>query len=137
MGNFGYQLLINLTPEQVAERRISLDHHANLAQLSQMLVLLLVFLGRYDILSLDDYNISSRGAKANSTQQRSSASDSGAQVWKSRVLRLARIWKWRLGEEPVPGYGTLGQWIGGIIWSVWLAFLCLHDTKPGEYQWFT
>ena len=132
MGYLDYELLITLTPEQVAERRISLNNHANLAQLSQILVLLLVLLARYDILTLDSSIIGSTKASTNITKH-NPFPDSGTQAWKSRILRLARIWKWRLGEESMPGYGTVGQWIGGISWSFWLVFLCLHSTTPGEY----
>src|ERR1700753_3362267 len=98
MGYLDYELLITLTPEQVAERRISLNNHANLAQLSQILVLLLVLLARYDILTLDSSIIGSTKASTNITKH-NPFPDSGTQAWKSRILRLARIWKWRLGEE--------------------------------------
>jgi hypothetical protein len=133
MGYFGYEF-VDRTPKHVAERRLVLDWYATLAQLSQFLVLLAIpsfsFLGGLFIRFVDGelgnrpFSTSSKG-RYRQLNQKNDAAGAGA--------RTARIIQWRLGSEVVQGYGTWGQWIGGLMWAGWLTFLCFKETVPGEY----
>jgi hypothetical protein len=126
MGYFGYQFL-SLTPEQVAERRINLDYYANLAQISQLLVLILILIVRFGLNAL----AKPISIKPTSPQLKY-IFNLEQQDWKIQTTRAIKGILWSLGNEIVPDYGTIGQWTAAIAWSLWLAFLCIHGTSPGE-----
>jgi hypothetical protein len=133
--NFGYKF-ISLTLEQVAERRVHLDHYANLANLSQIVVIVLLVADRFTAFAR---NISANKPLQDrpSSPQSKYFSEIQYRTWKSRVSQEWRTLRWRLGDEVASGYGTFGQWIGGILWSIWLLYLCVDRTVPGEYLWIS
>ena len=108
MGYLGYAF-VPLTPNQVEARRLSLDSHARLAQASQVAVVLALSLAR--LLRLTSSN--RRRTKL---------------VW---PVAFARRWQWRLQTEVADGCGTWAEWLSGIAWAIWLAFLSAHSTTPG------
>jgi hypothetical protein len=106
----GYEFL-KKTPELVVQRRIALDWYANLAQISQLTVHLIIL--ACELVA--------------SVQVRRLAKNQ-----KGGAAVLARGLKFILGTEVVKGYGTYGQWTFGIAWSAWLGFLCITETAPGS-----
>ncbi|KAF2666754.1 hypothetical protein BT63DRAFT_427176 [Microthyrium microscopicum] len=119
MGYLGFEF-VSLTPEQVASRRISLDNYARIAQSSQVMVLITLAVGQVLWRTIESWNY------GDSKQQSSS----------SLGLRQFKTWRWRLGDEVLPGFGTWKQWIGGLSWTIWLAILCIRDTSP-DYMHLT
>jgi hypothetical protein len=115
MGYLGYAF-VPLTTDQVEARRISLDSHARLAQFSQVAVLAFVsavlFFGR--LFPATRLGPSKQHARL---------------TW---PVAFARRSQWRLQAELAHGYGTWTEWLFGISCAAWLAFLCVHDTSPGE-----
>jgi hypothetical protein len=103
------------TPELVVQRRIGLDWYANLAQISQLTVHLIVPICE----------------SVASVQVRRFAKKSTQKGDATVLDRTARSLKFTLGTELVKGYGTYGQWVFGIAWTTWLGFLCIIDTAPG------
>ena len=104
MSFFNYQFLPR-TPEINAHRRVLLDRYANLAQMSQFAVHLIILL----------YNL------ATST----SGSKHAGLPQKSRQTSL-------LNTEIVRNGGTYGQWIFGLAWTAWLGYLVVAETTPGK-----
>ena len=104
------------TPELVEQRRITLDWYANLAQISQLTVHLIIPVCELVAsVQVDRFVKKSR-------------QNGGAAV----LVRTARGLRFTLGTEVVKGYGTYGQWIFGIAWTAWLGFLCVTETAPGN-----
>jgi len=134
MGYFGYRF-INLTPEEHTERRVRLDQYANLAQFSQAFVLLVLLVVRAVLYGLKlpaQQPLEDRP----SSPQRKYLVENGRWQWTPSLLRAVRQVQWKLGNEIFPGYGTVGQWLGGALWSAWLAFLTIANTAPGKLSWF-
>jgi hypothetical protein len=104
------------TPELVVQRRIGLDWYANLAQISQLAVHLLIPLCELVV----------------SDQVRRFAKKAPQKGGAAVLDRTARSLKFRLGTEVAKGYGTYGQWYFGIAWTAWLGFLCIAETAPGS-----
>ena len=110
----GYEFLPK-TPELIMQRRVSLAWYANLAQFSQLLVHLII----------PAFNLVA------SVPVRRFAGNTGQKGIAAVMARTTRILKVTLGTEMIKGYGTYGQWIFGIAWTVWLGFLCTAETAPG------
>jgi Ferric reductase like transmembrane component len=106
----GYEFL-RKTPELVLQRRIGLDWYANLAQISQLTVHLVILVCE---------SVASAQVRGFAKNQKG-----GAAV-------LARGLKFTLGTDVIKGYGTYGQWIFGMAWTSWLGFLCINETAPGS-----
>jgi hypothetical protein len=104
------------TPELVVQRRIGLDRYANLAQISQLAVHLLIPLCELVV----------------SDQVRRFAKRAPQKGGAAVLDRTARSLKFKLGTEVAKGYGTYGQWYFGIAWTAWLGFLCIAETAPGS-----
>jgi len=111
----GYKFL-KKTPELVLQRRITLDWYANLAQITQLTVHLII-----PVCNLVALVLVKRFAKE-------SRQKGGAAV----LARTARSLKFTLSTEVVKGYGTYGEWTFGIAWTAWLGFLCFNETAPGS-----
>lgn len=104
------------TPELVAQRRVALDYHANLAQSSQLVLHLSLAIGAIAF--------SSQIRKL----ERSYSQKGGATTLAHRFKSLQNT----LGTEVTKGFGTYGQWIFGIVWTAWLGYLCAAETSPGK-----
>ena len=102
------------TPELIAHRRVHLDRYANLAQLSQVAIHLLI-LSYNLVLSTSASKHAGKSPKNNP----------------SALSRIANAINSRLGTEVSRGYGTYGQWLFGLVWTAWLGFLCFAETTPG------
>jgi hypothetical protein len=121
MGYLGYKF-ITLDEDGKELRRKELDHAAFLAQTSQLVVICAIVFFKLGVKYLQKDDHSKKNLRDGRLQQERPI---GA------ALRLLQIIQWELGDEIRPGYGTIGQWLGGSAWSVWLAFLCAHKTTPG------
>ncbi|PVI07514.1 hypothetical protein DM02DRAFT_609027 [Periconia macrospinosa] len=115
MDYLGYKQLPR-TPELDAHRRVHLDRYANIAQISQLTVHLLIFL--YNLATLDPA----------SKRTKTSPKDNGSHSANSISAKL--------GKAVGRGYGTYGQWIFGLTWTAWLGFLCIAETAP-DYMHLT
>ena len=132
MGYFGYEFL-TLSKEQVAKRRIYLDHYANIAQLSQLLVIFLAVVSRFVIHTLEVSTSPGQNTRPGSPHTKYFL-QSQSSTWSVVILRFIRRWSWTFGSELIPGYGTLGQWAGGAAWFGWLMLLCVQETVPGKHH---
>ena len=109
----GYKFLPK-TPELIEQRRITLDWYANLAQMSQLTVHLIIL-----VCTL-----------VASVPARRSAKNYGQKGGAAVLARTARSLMFTLGTEVVKGYGTYGQWTFGMAWTAWLGFLSITETAP-------
>jgi hypothetical protein len=113
MSYFGYKFLAK-APELIVQRRIRVDQYANVAQISQIIVhLIILFYNSFASVSVN---------KLAGKSQRGNA---------AVMARIARSVNFNLDVNVGRGYGTYGQWIFGLAWTAWLAFLCIADTAPG------
>jgi hypothetical protein len=132
MGFLGYHF-VEKTPELVASRRIALDWYSTLAQLSQFVVLLTIPFCQFVFSAI----VKSSGNKYEAdgdislVSKRSGGAKYNAKGKVAAAARWTRIIKFRLGTEVLKGYGTYGEWIFGLLWGVWLGFLCVSETAPG------
>ena len=128
MGSLGFTYLSN-TPELAAARRKKLDWYASVAQISQLVIVLSIPLGKLVISTLvkvlDTEGNSSLGA------QKVAQQPGRKRTATARLARFVRILKFRSGAEVVQGCGTYQEWIFGLLWVAWLGFLCVSETVPG------
>ena len=113
MSYLGLQFLAK-TPELVVQQRIRLNWYANLAQASQLTIHLVILL--YNLI---DPALVGRlsGSHQNETL--------------IALFRIKRSVNTRLRFKVGKQYGTYGQWIFGLTWAWWLAYLCIAETWPG------
>jgi len=128
MGYFGYEF-VNLSKEQVATRRIALDTHAQIAQVSQLLVLVGLLALRIGSRLTRRWAVGD-SESAPSSPQKKYLAEGRQKSFFSNFTAKWRILKWKLDDE-VAGSGTWGQWIGGALWTIWLGVLCAQGTGPG------
>lgn len=123
---------VDLSKEEIHERRLLLDRYGIYSQLSALVPIIGYQLYR---LSLWVYSerISSKVAYAavpsSPDRKKKNTSSVGAvkAKWRSVV--------WWLGGEVAPklGLGLRGQWVATSIWVVWLGFLGVHRTGDGMF----
>ncbi len=113
MSYFGYKFLTK-TPELIVQRRIQLDRYANLAQISQLIVHLIILFCNF-VASVPASKLAGKSQKGNVAV----------------LARIASSLNFKLGVKVRRGYGTYGQWIFGLAWTAWLGFLCIAETAPG------
>ncbi len=114
-------------------RRQTLDRYAGYAQLSALLPVVLFLLFRTTTWAI-------RAAKA---QRGSYDAIPNSPSLKFRRLSSAGTWvtharqlQWWLGDDIVlfgQTWGQRDQWIGGALWGIWLALLCVLGTGSGVY----
>jgi hypothetical protein len=121
MGYLGYEF-VTLDEQGKELRRKDLDHAAFLAQISQLVVIFAIVLFRFGVKYLQKDAYAVRKPREGKSQQGSLS---------TAALKLLQVMQWQLQDEIRPGYGTIGQWLGGTAWTLWLAFLCVHKTAPG------
>ncbi|EGZ69065.1 hypothetical protein NEUTE2DRAFT_115205 [Neurospora tetrasperma FGSC 2509] len=116
--NWPYQFL-DLSQAEKQARRQSLDSYALYAQLSALIPIGLVWL--YQTLN-----------KSSSSRKRDYTAVPSSDSFNTR--KQSNWWsnlRWWLGEDVVAFGEVLGQreqWIGGIVWAVWLLVLCVAGT---------
>ena len=133
MDYFGYKF-IGKTPELDASRRISLDRHARIAQLSQLLSIITIPCIKFAVAFL--INLLHNGVEKRHTvpagRERASTLNVSSQEGKAlRLSRAVRDIALLLDSEVMSGYGTYEQWMFRLGWAFWLGFLCINDTAPG------
>lgn len=129
MGYFGYSF-VNLSHEEVATRRLAIDKHAQIAQLSQLVVLFGFIFFKTGTRLITRWTTSDVESVPSSPQKKYLAEGRR----RSFISGLATKWRimiWKLDDEPISGSGTWGQWIGGLVWTTWLFVLCARGTAPG------
>lgn len=129
MGLLGYSF-INLTKEQVHDRRVLLDRYALIAQWSVVVLLfafqlhhLLSWLSRRCGQNDEEETPSSPYLKAEAENNKTSSI-------RSIQRRVAKV-SWYLGDEIIAGFGTKAEWLYGALWTIWLLTLCIMDTGNG------
>lgn len=130
MGYLGYGF-VNLSAQQIATRRLALDQHAQIAQFSQLFILLWLVALRYGSLFITRWT-NGDNDRVPSSPQKKYLSENRSRIVFSNLTRKWRIFIWKLDNEIVRGFGTWGQWIGGLIWTIWLLFLCFLGSAPGQ-----
>lgn len=129
---------VSLNPEQLAERRQLLDFYGQIAQLSALVPIVVIYLSHIfpNIWKRFSASVGWRSTKAHqsprvSTFQRSALPGPWALRW--------RRFTWALNEEIVrgwDGWGTKGLWVTAVLWALWLLILVVKDTGNGEYESF-
>lgn len=115
-----YQFL-DLSQDEKHARRQSLDRYALYAQLSALIPIGLIWL----------YQTVNRSSSS-SRQKRDYTAVSSSDSFNTR--KQSNSWskfRWWLGEDVVAFGEVLGQrdqWVGGIIWAIWLLILCVAGT---------
>jgi hypothetical protein len=124
---------VNLTQEDIIQRRILLDRYGIYAQLSAFVPLLV-----YQLYRLGIWVSSQR--KTSQVAYTGVPSTSGSPVQKQIRLStsggLEKWWRstlWWLEGELYPGWGLRSHWIAGLTWVSWLLFLTVHRTGDGEH----
>lgn len=139
MDYFGYQIM-GKSPDIDATRRLALDRHANIAQLSQLLFIVTIPMIKIAIEVLSPFFRHDQ-ARENDVQGKQSSRDKSSGSDKPlRRSYLGHPTSAVLCREVMKGCGTYEQWICGLGWSAWLALLCFRDTAPGEQMmlcWLT
>jgi len=129
MGYFGYKF-IGKSPEIDATRRSILDSNANLAQLSQFIIILAIPIIKHLAALL--FNIVQSKSSLNKNFEDVNSKQMSSQHNKRLKLSYTtQRLESAMGREIRKGFGTYEQWIFGFIWAVWLGFLCIKNTSPG------
>jgi len=118
---------IDLTEDELHQRRILLDRYGAYAQLSALVPIIgfqLYRLGAwvYSERSRSEVDYSEVPSSPSLKRRRGSASGTFIQKW--------RFTSWWLGGESNLG-GVRGRLIGAGIWTTWLLFLCVYKTGDG------
>jgi hypothetical protein len=120
---------VDLTKEQLHERRLLIDRYGIYSQLSALIPIAL-----YQLYRLSDWVYKER--------QRSKvdyiAVPSSPDLKKRRTSTLGKVraqWRsfvWWLGGDLIARYGKRGHWIATALWYSWLLFLSIHRTGDGK-----
>lgn len=132
MEYFGYRFIAK-SPDLDATRRATSDHYANVAQWSQLLFVLSIPIVNIVLEALSHLTQDENRPDDNAKMKTNLRGKSSQMEKFSGFNRIVQSIEATLGREVVEGYGTYGQWMFGLGWSAWLAFLCIKDTAPGEY----
>lgn len=125
---------VSLDGDQLKRRRELLDRYGQIAQLSALAPLLLVYVS-FLIRSLASrYNLSffRRSQKAHQSPRVSTFRQSTAGAWKIKWRRF----NWALDDEVLhgwDGWGTRREWAIAGLWALWLLVLVVKDTGDGTY----
>ena len=118
--------IIDLTAEEKAARRDTLDSYAFLAHYSAYVAPALYLLYRLGAWAFGGSSRKSRSYEPISSGRRHRGASGLAVAW-----RKAKWWF----SEPVSKTGDHGhrdEWILGIAWAIWLLTLCFIDTGNGR-----
>jgi hypothetical protein len=128
--SYPYHFLLDLTPEQIALRRASLNQYGLYAHLSA-----LIPIAGFQLYRLARWVLSERkNAKAGYAAIPGSPALKKARLAKSRGVRVwGRKLAWWLDGEVWGLGGKRRLWIAGLAWGSWLAFLAVNGTGDGMY----
>lgn len=127
-----YEFLLNLTDDEKAARRESLDHHAAIAHWSAYGLALLFLLAR---------GVVHVARRIHRKRRRYETIPGSPHVKFERLgplgqlsLRWAKL-SWWMGDDVEfmnQSWGQRDEWVVGIAWTVWLLSLCVRDTGKGK-----
>ena len=121
--------------QQLERRRQLLDRYGQIAQLSALVPLLLIYISFFLRYLLNRYAISffGRGQKAHQSPRVSTFRAPTAGSWKVKWRRF----NWALDDEVLrgwDGWGTRREWAFAGGWTLWLLLLVFKDTTNGVYS---
>jgi hypothetical protein len=121
---------VALDGEQESRRRDLLDHYAQSAQLS-ILLLPLIYQLSYGLWLLVGRSRSQREYQPGKQYQSPIVSNSISPVKTLPSSSWHRV-RWALNEEFVEGWGTRQEWLIATLWTGWLLMLAVKDTGDGK-----
>lgn len=122
-----YRIYFDHTKEQIAQRRLLLDHYGIYAQLSIFIPIILYNLYRLAVWVYSERQRSKDYSSVPSSPTLKKRRNSRRALWGRRRRSLV----WWLGEEVKSGWGERGHWIAAGVWGAWLGFLCVHNSGDG------
>ena len=127
-----YRIILKLSDDDTIRRRELLDAYGHFAQLSILLIPLLIQLSYGLQLILRSVSRPSAHKPTKARLSPSPVNGFVSQRSKSSTSSAIAKLKWRLGDGVGPGWGTWGQWLGSLMWTSWLLVLITKDTGDGE-----
>lgn len=123
--------ILDLSTEQKHLRRELLDRYGVYAQLSALVPILAFQLYRLWVW------VYSERQRSRAAYSKVPSSPVGKYVRQSRSGAAMKRWRslvWVLKGEVAEGWGSRGHWIAAGTWTIWLLFLCVHQTGDGMYS---
>lgn len=125
----GYEF-VTLDNEQTANRRQLLDLYGSIGQWSVLVMLALVQLAFFIRWAI----FKTAKVERPRSPHPNKVMDFGSRAWYWRLEEKLTRFRWWADERPREGWFTKGECILGLVWSMWLLFLCVHRTGNGKYQ---
>ncbi|KAL3426270.1 ferric reductase like transmembrane component [Phlyctema vagabunda] len=116
---------VDLSKEELNDRRVLLDRYGVYAQLSALAPIL-----AFQLYRLGNW-VSSERRRTKVAYSEVPTSPALKQLRNSSSGVLVRKWRstlWWLEGEVAPSWGLRGHWIAAGAWTLWLLFLCIHRT---------
>lgn len=129
-----YYSFISLDDQQLKRRRELLDRYGQIAQLSALVPLLVIYISFFS-----RYIISKYLSRLFHTAQKAHQSPRVPTFPQSTAGSLKASWRrfnWALDDEVLKGWdgwGTKRQWVIAGLWALWLLLLVVSDTGNGMY----
>ena len=125
---------VSLDAQQLERRRQLLDRYGQIAQLSALVPLIVIYISFFLRSFLNTYSIPvfGVGQKAHQSPRVSTFKASTVGSWKVKWRRL----NWALDDEVLrgwDGWGTRREWAIAGVWALWLLVLVFKDTTNGVY----
>ncbi|KAH7392119.1 ferric reductase like transmembrane component-domain-containing protein [Phaeosphaeria sp. MPI-PUGE-AT-0046c] len=114
-----------LDHDQKHQRREYLDWYGFVAQWSVLVVFVL-----FQVIFFLAWTVRS-GLKYEQPKSPSFTKGSSSKLgWLRRLQGVSTTIKWWMGKDIIRGWdwGSRGEWIGAIVWTVWLLYLCVAKT---------
>ncbi|OCL12463.1 hypothetical protein AOQ84DRAFT_352533 [Glonium stellatum] len=118
---FGYEFVILNEPEK-EQRRYLLGLYSTIAQWSALGVF--IFFQAYFLLCWFAERSTSEPPKSPFGRPGKLKS----RTWARKFQQALQQVSWWTGKSVRRGWGTRGEWIAGLAWTVWLLFLSIHNT---------
>lgn len=120
--------------QQLERRRQLLDRYGQIAQLSALVPLLLIYISFFlrSFLNKSSISFFGSGRKAHQSPRVSTFRASTVGSWKVKWRHL----NWALDDEMLQGWGGWGtrrEWVIAGAWALWLLVLVVKDTADGAY----
>ncbi|KAH7047406.1 ferric reductase like transmembrane component-domain-containing protein [Macrophomina phaseolina] len=119
----GYEF-VTLDNEQTANRRQLLDLYGSIGQWSVLVMLALVQLAFFIRWAI----FKTAKVERPRSPHPNKVMDFGSRAWYWRLEEKLTRFRWWADERPREGWFTKGECILGLVWSMWLLFLCVHRT---------
>ena len=125
---------VSLDAEQLGKRRQLLDRYGQIAQLSALVPLLLIYFTYlfHSISSRFRFSFLGRQQKEHQSPRVSTFRQSTAGSWRTKWRRL----NWALDDEVLngwDGWGAKREWAIAGLWALWLLVLVFRETGDGMY----